>query len=466
MSTSQPGLSEKVMKTPESLIWGTGEMADLTRAFDWSRTSLGRVESWPDVLLVTVNILLGSRHPMFLFWGAELIQFYNDACRPSLGSERHPRTLGEGGRQSWPEIWDAIGPQLEAVMTRGEASWNEDHLLPLCRNGKLEESYWTYSYSPVRDVDGTIRGVLTTCSETTGRVVAEREQVRLKGLTAASEERARLALRAANGVGTWDWDIAADLVYTDSRFASINGLDREHAAHGLPIADFVRNVHPEDLPEVDRRMKQSVHTGEEYTAEYRLLQPDGNTRWVLARGRCSFAKDGTPLRFPGVTVDITQRKENEELLKSKGEALRLSTERLHLSQEAGRVSCWEWDVSTGNFIWDQGSLWTYGRPLSEMVHFNSILQFLHEDDRGRLLEDLKPAIEGRGEYRSQFRVFWPDGSMHWLDGRGWPSIWHGRQSPEDYWDQHQCDGSKALGRNVDSKREIGCSRPVGIEYCP
>ena len=101
-------------------IYGSGEMAERTRAFDWSGTPVGPVEQWPETLLITVNTLLSSRHPMFLWWGDDLIQFYNDAYRPSIREDKHPAALGQAGRECWPEIWSIIGPQIEAVMTRAK----------------------------------------------------------------------------------------------------------------------------------------------------------------------------------------------------------------------------------------------------------------------------------------------------------------------------------------------------------
>lgn len=159
-------------------------MADRTRAFDWARTPVGPIEQWPEALLITVNTLLASRHPMFLWWGEDLIQFYNDAYRPSIREDKHPRALGQRGRDCWPEIWSIIGPQIDAVMTRGEASWHEDHLVPIYRNGRLEDVYWTYGYSPVRDAAGHVCGTLVVCTETTGTVVAKAQ---------LQQERERLA---------------------------------------------------------------------------------------------------------------------------------------------------------------------------------------------------------------------------------------------------------------------------------
>ena len=170
--------TEAITAASEALqgrIFGTGEMAERTRALDWSRTPVGPIEQWPAALLTAVNMLLASRYPMFLWWGEELVQFYNDAYCPSLGAEKHPKALGQKGIECWPEIWPMVGSEIEAVMSRGEASWHEDQLVPIYRNGKLEDVYWTYSYSPVRDSGGNICGTLVTTSETTGRVLAERQ---------------------------------------------------------------------------------------------------------------------------------------------------------------------------------------------------------------------------------------------------------------------------------------------------
>jgi PAS domain S-box-containing protein len=156
-------------------------MAELIRAFDWSASLLGPVATWSDTLVTTVNLLLASRHPMFLWWGPDLIQFYNDGYRPSIRADKHPAAVGQRGMDCWPEIWPIIGPQIDAVMARGESTWNTNQLVPINRNGKLEEVYWTYSYSPVRDEQGTVRGTLVVCSETTEQVLSER---RLRALLA------------------------------------------------------------------------------------------------------------------------------------------------------------------------------------------------------------------------------------------------------------------------------------------
>lgn len=182
----EPVDDDVAVATVPSRIFGAGEMADRTRAFDWSKTPAGPIEQWPDTLLITVNTLLASRFPMFLWWDDDLVQFYNDAYRPSIGADKHPKALGQRGRECWPEIWTIIGQQVEGVMKHGESTWNVDRLVPIYRDGKLENVYWTYSYSPVRDPTGKIRGTLVTTTETTARVMLEQklmlEQARLADL--------------------------------------------------------------------------------------------------------------------------------------------------------------------------------------------------------------------------------------------------------------------------------------------
>ncbi|MFT3907866.1 MAG: PAS domain S-box protein [Ferruginibacter sp.] len=151
---------------------GNGEMATLTREKDWSKTSLGDVETWPQSLRTTLGILLNSKFPMFLWWGPELICFYNDAYRPSLGNNgKHPGILGMPAKEAWPEIWTIIEPLIKQVLNGGEATWSEDQLIPIYRNGHIEDVYWTFSYSPVNDESGKIAGVLVTCTETTGKII-------------------------------------------------------------------------------------------------------------------------------------------------------------------------------------------------------------------------------------------------------------------------------------------------------
>jgi PAS domain S-box-containing protein len=166
------------------------ETATLFRTTAWEQTVLGPVERWPQALRIAVGICLNSRFPMFVWWGPELINIYNDAYVPILG-QRHPEAFGRPARASWQEIWDVVGPQADAVMQRGEATWNERALLVMERNRYREDTYFTWSYSPIPDGAGGIGGLFCACTEETQRVSAERERDRL--LERIETERARLA---------------------------------------------------------------------------------------------------------------------------------------------------------------------------------------------------------------------------------------------------------------------------------
>lgn len=150
-------------------------MGEITRNIDWSKHSLGMPDQWPYSLRTSFGILLHSAFPMLLFWGDELICFYNDAFRPSLGTDgKHP-AQGQRGRLMWAEIWDFIGPSIDQVITTGEVVSFEDQRLPFDRNGHVENSCWTFSYSPAYGDEGQISGVFVTCTETT-RTVMGRNQ--------------------------------------------------------------------------------------------------------------------------------------------------------------------------------------------------------------------------------------------------------------------------------------------------
>ena len=153
---------------------GGGASGEAARAVDWSRTPLGPAPSWPQSLKTIVGVILQSRHPMFLWWGPELIQFYNDAYLPSFGAGKHPVAMGQRGRDCWREIWPIIWPQIDDVMSRRQSSWNEDQLVPVFRNGQIEEVYWTYGYSPVLEDRGGVGGALVVCTETTSQVIVAR----------------------------------------------------------------------------------------------------------------------------------------------------------------------------------------------------------------------------------------------------------------------------------------------------
>ncbi|MCY7328439.1 MAG: PAS domain-containing protein, partial [Saprospiraceae bacterium] len=155
------------------LLSGGGEMGSLIRNKNWAETPLGAISEWSQHLRIALSIVLNTKFPMFLFWGPELICLYNDAYRPSLGENgKHPDILGMPAREAWVEIWPTISPLIDQVMSGGGATWHEDQLVPIYRNGHIEDVYWTFSYSPALDETGKPIGVIITCTDTTEKVLA------------------------------------------------------------------------------------------------------------------------------------------------------------------------------------------------------------------------------------------------------------------------------------------------------
>ncbi len=160
-------------------------MNELVPEFEWATTPLGLYEGWPESLKTTVRILLNSRFPMWMAWGPQLTVLYNDAyARTTLG-KKHPWALGKPAAEVWSEIWKDIGPRIDKVMNTGEASWDETLFLILERSGYPEETYHTFSYSPLAGEDGRIQGMLCVVMEDTGRVLGERQLESLGTLAAA-----------------------------------------------------------------------------------------------------------------------------------------------------------------------------------------------------------------------------------------------------------------------------------------
>jgi len=155
------------------LVFGTGEMPDRVRAHDWSTTVLGSIDSWSATLITTVNTVLGAPIPSGLFWGSELRMIYNDAYRDLLG-RKHPIALGERVDLVWWEAWSVIGPQVQTVMDGKGTVVQKDVLIPVSRQGSVEDAYWNYNLSPVYEMDGSIIAVLVTCQEVTQAVFSER----------------------------------------------------------------------------------------------------------------------------------------------------------------------------------------------------------------------------------------------------------------------------------------------------
>ncbi len=168
-------------RTPMSFLAGSGEMARRFRAFDWTGHALGPPDSWPQSLRSALGICLNSAFPTAIYWGPELRLLYNDAWS-GIPGPRHPACLGEPAADVWSDIWHVIEPQFTRVIETGEGLFVEDQLLPMRRFGYEEETYWSYSFTPIRGEDGAIEGIFNSGQETTARVLKQRQTAFLLGL--------------------------------------------------------------------------------------------------------------------------------------------------------------------------------------------------------------------------------------------------------------------------------------------
>ena len=213
-----------------------GEMATRFHATDWSATRLGPLASWPQSLRIAVSICLNSRFPMFVWWGPELINIYNDAYVPVLGA-RHPDALGRPAPDIWADIWPTIHPQVDAVMRRGEATWNERGELIMERHGYSEVTSFTWSYSPIMDDAGGVGGLFCACIEETPRLVAEQQRDRF--LRQVQTERSRLAEAFSHSPAFIAILDGPDhhIEFFNERFQQLvgrRGLDGKPMRHALP----------------------------------------------------------------------------------------------------------------------------------------------------------------------------------------------------------------------------------------
>ena len=177
---------------------GGGEAGELIRSFDWAKSPVGPIDQWPQSLKTILGLILNSAFPQFLLWGKDLTCFYNDAFRPSLGVDgKHP-SIGKPGKEMWADIWNFVEPLFEQIMTKGEPVWFEDQLVPFYRNGRTEDIYWTFGYSPAYGDDGKIAGIYVICTETTQQVLIrqqlEQQNLKLK-LSADAEAVAQKRIR-------------------------------------------------------------------------------------------------------------------------------------------------------------------------------------------------------------------------------------------------------------------------------
>jgi len=289
-----------------------GEMAGRIRAFDWSQTELGSIDTWPASLCSAVQLLLASPLPMVMLWGHPGYMIYNDAYSSFAGG-RHPYLLGAPVELGWPEVAEFNRHVVDTCLAGGTLSYRNKELV-LLRDGVPEDVWLDLYYSPVANDQGQPAGVMAMVVDTTDHVISERRRQEAEDAYRADNERVRLALNAGALLGSFVWDIKGNLLSGDERFARTFSYPAGYNLGDLPTDFAEARIHPDDRSWVNEQVNQSVTTGEPFNAEYRVRRPDGSYLWVQASGCCEFDEQGEPFRFPGVLIDIHERKTAEESL--------------------------------------------------------------------------------------------------------------------------------------------------------
>ena len=376
-------------------------MGGRIRAFDWGASPLGPPDDWPQSLRSALSICLQSSFPTAIYWGPELRVLYNDAWAP-IPADRHPWALGQPAAMVWTDIWDVVGPQFRRVMETGEGLSTFDQMLPMERGGRIHETYWNYSLTPIRGEDGSIVGLFNQGHETTDRVLAERRSV-------AERERLRRMFDQAPG-------FMAMLQGPDHIFELTNAAYMQLIGHrdviGKPVRDALPEVGGQGFFEL---LDHVFETGEAFvgTAMKVELQraPDQPTeeRHVDLVYQPVVDDTGTVTGIFVEGADVSERVRAEAELRRSEERFRelieSAPDKMWINEPDGSVSYFNaaWRNYTGCSVRPDGTSW---------------MDSIHPDDRERMGEHRRRAIDAREAYEIEVRICrLSDRAWRWHVGR-------------------------------------------------
>ncbi len=427
------------MLTNFNFLSNGGEMGALMRAHDWDVTPLGSTADWPPLLKSTIRLILTSSHPMFLWWGPDLIQFYNDAYRRTMGPERHPSALGDFGRRCWEEIWPIIGPQVDLVMAGQGATWNEDQLVPVTRHGKREDVWWTYGYSPIEDSDG-VQGVLVVCNDVTAQHLAkaamervnqelleqirQREQAQLQeaqqfeqrekaehdlfAQRAAESERLRALFEQSHGFMCILRGPTHIFEFANAAYARLVG---ERPLIGKTVREALPDIAGQGFYELlDKVYRQGV-TFKTVDALVSLRRSAGSEPTDAYIDLVYH-----PIMVGGMVTGIFVQGFDATERTVARQALQHSEMRLKEGMKAAGMAVWDWDLATDQVTFSDNAPELFGATWGRMA---LVWESIQQDDLQRLERQRQAAINGCGSYHETVRLYRPDnGQMVWLEVRG------------------------------------------------
>lgn len=283
-----------------------GEIAQLLKQVDWCSHPMGSVKDWSPIFRSTLSIIINSAFPMFLFWGKEYYCFYNDAFSPILGISSKDPAIGKSGEAVWAEIWGTLLPVIKNVKNGEKASLQQDQSFPILRNGKLENVFWTYSYSRVNDEEGNAVGVFVVCSDTTDKVNM------IKTLRESRDELA-FAVNAAE-LGTWDVNPLLNKLTINNRMKSWFGL-KEDSDVELQLAMNIIDLNDRERVALLITKALDYDSGGGFETDYKIINPlNKEIRIVRSKGRAFFNENKKAYNFSGILLDITQEMNSRQAL--------------------------------------------------------------------------------------------------------------------------------------------------------
>ncbi len=383
-----------------SFLQGNGEVVELIRSYNWSASSLGSPDQWPQSLRTAVSIVVHSKFPMTLFWGPDYILFYNDAFRPGLGNQgKHP-AIGKKACDVLTENWPLIKSILDKILTGGESSWLEEQLRPVYRNGKTENVYWTFSHSAVIDERGRPAGVLAIGSETTDKVDT------IQKLRVSNERFENLVREATVGIIVL---IGENMIVEVVNDAYGQLIDREvKEIIGRPLFDII----PEAIDPFLSILQNVRMTGNPlylYDQPYFIyangIKKEGYLNIVYMPFKESDGKiTGVMALCHDVTQQVIARKKTEE-----------AEERTRLSIKAAELGIFEVHLPTNEVSVSDRFSEIFG--VDKNSERNDFVNAIHPDDRQRRKEANQIALKtGLLEYEA--RIILPHGNIRWIRATG------------------------------------------------
>ncbi|MEY4540344.1 MAG: hypothetical protein RLZZ306_2101 [Bacteroidota bacterium] len=382
---------------------GGGEMDELIRSKDWSKSSVGNFENWSPSLRTTLSIILNSKFPMFLFWGPDLLCFYNDAYRPSLGNDgKHPHILGKPARESWQETWHFIKPVIDGILAGAEATLNEDQLFTFNRNNHLENGYWTYCYSSVENESGEIVGVFVTCNETSKKVEA------LEKLE-ENEKKLNFMIDATN-LGIWNFNPNTQIFKCNNRLKKWFGIDENK---DIDVETAISRIIESDREKTRNAMIAAMKTGSDgnYEVEHTVVNPLTNQEYILrSKGKSLFDEDNKIIELSGTLQDITEQVLSRRKIEENEEELRFAL-------DGGNLGYFNSYPLQNIINWSDKTKEFFGIAPDEKVDLEVYRNAIHPDDAARALTTLNQALND-GEDSLYINEYRTAHTNKWLNVKG------------------------------------------------